>query len=299
MDLYNVYTQARKSIIQQGESIGVNWDLLTKKDFSNIDRLTALFDSLSSPDLNYPDYYLKPFHAYDEGNLSWQAAIEVEPAALSVHAPIYTPSRDILDVEGDSMLRDMYHSSALTLLRDKTHRPIKHILDVGCSTGLSTLKLHKFFPEASIVGLDLSPYMLSVAQLHLERESLAAQAKISYVHGAAEQTPLPDHSIDLASMSLVAHELPAAAFKAVFQDIYRMLRPGGVVTFMDMDPYSPFFQRFTGNAIAFTAFRATEPWVVEYMEMDVAATLKECGYSDVSFMANSCRRHRTVVAIKK
>ena len=32
----------------------------------------------------YPDYYLKPFHAYDEGNLSWLAAFEVEPATFAV-----------------------------------------------------------------------------------------------------------------------------------------------------------------------------------------------------------------------
>lgn len=27
--------------------------------------------------LQYPDYYLQPFHAYDEGNLCWEAAFEV------------------------------------------------------------------------------------------------------------------------------------------------------------------------------------------------------------------------------
>ena len=26
---------------------------------------------LERKDIVYPDYYLKPFHAYDEGNLSW------------------------------------------------------------------------------------------------------------------------------------------------------------------------------------------------------------------------------------
>ena len=31
--------------------------------------------------MTYPPYYLQPFHAYSEGNLSWQAAFEVRPRA--------------------------------------------------------------------------------------------------------------------------------------------------------------------------------------------------------------------------
>jgi len=29
-----------------------------------------------------PDYYLKPFHSYKEGNLCWEAAIEVSRIAI-------------------------------------------------------------------------------------------------------------------------------------------------------------------------------------------------------------------------
>lgn len=36
-------------------------------------------------------YYLKPFHAYEMGNLSWDAALEVELAAKSVHANVFDP----------------------------------------------------------------------------------------------------------------------------------------------------------------------------------------------------------------
>lgn len=43
------------------------------------------------PDLCHVQYYLKPFHAYDNGNLSWDAALEVELAAKSVHANVFDP----------------------------------------------------------------------------------------------------------------------------------------------------------------------------------------------------------------
>ena len=41
---------------------------------------------------------------------------------------------------------------------------LKHIVDLGCSTGLSSLELNRAFPEAQITALDLSPYFLAVAK---------------------------------------------------------------------------------------------------------------------------------------
>ena len=44
----------------------------------------ALKEELEDKTLQYPDYYLKAFHAYEEGNLNWLAAFEVESATLSM-----------------------------------------------------------------------------------------------------------------------------------------------------------------------------------------------------------------------
>lgn len=34
--------------------------------------------------MTYPDYYLRAFHAYEQGNLNWLAAFEVEAATLAM-----------------------------------------------------------------------------------------------------------------------------------------------------------------------------------------------------------------------
>eukprot|EP00882_Tetradesmus_deserticola_P019724 GHRQ01021254.1.p1 GENE.GHRQ01021254.1~~GHRQ01021254.1.p1 ORF type:complete len:107 (+),score=39.21 GHRQ01021254.1:206-526(+) len=39
------------------------------------------------------------------------------------------------------------------------------ILDVGCSTGISSRWYRRAYPAADITGLDLSPYFLAVAEL--------------------------------------------------------------------------------------------------------------------------------------
>jgi ubiquinone/menaquinone biosynthesis C-methylase UbiE len=86
--------------------------------------------------------------------------MEVEPAALTVHAPIYTKDKNELDIDGDFTLRDNFHKKMRHIFSATGFEPRK-ILDIGCSTGLSTLKLHDSFPKAEIVGMDLSPHMLS------------------------------------------------------------------------------------------------------------------------------------------
>ena len=77
-----------------------------------------------------------------------------------------------------------------------------------------------------------------------------------------------------------------------------MLPAGGAISIMDMNPLSESFQKLAANPFAFAAFRSTEPWLQEYVTMDLEETLRSCGFSDVKVKPNS-PRHRTVVALKR
>lgn len=63
-----------------------------------------------------PDYYRAPFHCYPEGNLCWQAALEVDPSAIAVHANIYTPKGEF-ERDGDDKLRSNFHRRMREMLR--------------------------------------------------------------------------------------------------------------------------------------------------------------------------------------
>lgn len=290
---------ARKSIKKQGSTIGVDWDVETKKLYSNMNDLVKVFELSQSSSIVYPEYYLKPFHAYDEGNLSWQSAIEVEPAALSVHARVYSTKDMPLDIRGDAMLREKYNYRMVTLLNQMKCRPIKNILDIGCSTGLSTMQLHYTYPLANIIGIDLSPFMIAVAKYTLETDANLKSAKpyIQYMHQQGENTEFSDSSFDLVTLSLVSHELPLSASINVFKEAFRILKSGGAFSLMDMDPSSESFIKLASNPFAFSAFSSTEPWLTEYVSMDLNKMLTEVGFAHISTMSNS-PRHRTVVAVK-
>eukprot|EP00798_Chlamydomonas_sp_ICE-L_P012997 gene12997-5361_t len=150
-----------------------------------------------------------------------------------------------------------------------------------------------------VTGIDLSPQFLVVGSYEQQRREKESGTKepITFKHIAAEATGMPDASYDLISVCLVLHEMPQYATKALLKEAQRLLRPGGVLSIMEMNPASPAFQRVLGNPFAFTAFRSTEPWLEEYITLDLHAAIQEVGFS-APLQKLATPRHRTVVAVK-
>ena len=83
---------ARRTLINTAEKNGVAWrDIAARleKDPS----IQSHFDAIKNDAVEYPEYYLKPFHAYAEGNLCWLAAFEAEPATYSMALRVYPKDR--------------------------------------------------------------------------------------------------------------------------------------------------------------------------------------------------------------
>lgn len=271
--------RARQMMIKRSEKLGISW---TKE----VEALQARnwesdLAEVENPHIDYPDYYLTSFHAYETGNLSWQAAFELEPAAYTVHAKIWQGA----EAQGDPKLRASYHD---ILSSQIPHEP-QDILDMGCSVGLSSFALQKVYPTAKITGLDLSPYFLAVAHYREQQR----HCKINWVHAPAESTMLPDASFDLVSIFLMCHELPQSATKQIFTEARRLLRPGGHLAIMDMNPKSEIYAVMPPYIL--TLLKSTEPYLDEYFALDIEQTLLETGFNAPTIACNT-PRHRTVIA---
>ena len=75
------------------------------------------------------------------------------------------------------------------------------VVDVGCSTGLSTRWLASQFPESSITGIDLSPFFLAVAEWE-ERSARNGRARWSGTDGSRVHT---SHALDDLYWLMAAH----------------------------------------------------------------------------------------------
>lgn len=274
--------QARDMMIKRAEKIGVPWRE-NVKNLRSHDWQSELV-KVENSQLTYPDYYLCSFHAYENGNLNWDAALEVESAAHAVHATIWK-GKEGAEVAGDPKLRQSYHD----ILKAQLLIQPQDILDVGCSVGMSTFALQAVYPQAKITGLDLSPYYLAVAQYRSEQR----HAKINWLHATGESTGLADASFDLVSSFLMFHELPQQAAKEIFTEARRLLRPGGYFTMMDMNPASEVYKKMPPYIL--TLLKSTEPYLDQYFTLDIKKALVEAGFDTPTIMPNS-PRHRTIIA---
>ncbi|KAF8411036.1 hypothetical protein HHK36_003575 [Tetracentron sinense] len=309
---------ARQVLISTAEKTNIPWREMTREVLES--EVYKEMESIQDPSLVYPDYYLNPFHAYNEGNLSWLAAAEAEAATMSMvrRAIPYASSLDEANqiVRGNWLQAIEEHH-----LLHSGNSMIKDILDVGCSVGVSTRFLADKFPSAKVTGLDLSPYFLSVAQFK-EKESAPRKNPISWIHANGEATGLPSKSYDLVSLAYVPedmakisntvlpwkafqynyasdslkiilqlHECPTRAIVGLLREAFRILRPGGTIALTDNSPKSKILQEL--SPVLFTLMKSTEPFLDEYYLTDLEGTMREAGFVNVNAILTD-PRHRTV-----
>lgn len=114
-------------------------------------RLAAVQD----PSVFLPAYYHQPFHGYDNGNLSWEAALELEPVARAVHASVLDPANAAVDPNGDTKMRSQFHEVAAGLMAAadaQNEGVVRSVVDLACGVGLSTVAAARAFPCADVLG---------------------------------------------------------------------------------------------------------------------------------------------------
>ncbi|MGB3403960.1 MAG: class I SAM-dependent methyltransferase [Microcoleaceae cyanobacterium] len=280
--------QARQVLIKTAEKNNIPWQQtyqeLTESEIKNS------LNTIVNSDIKYPEYYQKPFHAYEQGNLCWDAAFEAESATYAMGLRIWR-NEEITWQTAHHRMRSSFHQ----ILSQYTPQPVKNILDIGCSVGISTQSLHQYYSQLQqdkiqTMGLDLSPYMLSVAKWQDVNSTIT-----EWKHAKAENTGFPDNSFDLVTLQFIIHELPQFATKQIFQEVRRILKPGGCIGILDNNPKSAVIQNLP--PVLFTLMKSTEPWTDEYYQLDVESLLKDTGFAYKATVATD-PRHRTIIALK-
>jgi SAM-dependent methyltransferase len=161
--------------------------------------------------------------------------------------------------------------------RSAPKRDYRRILDMGCSLGGSTMALRRAYPEATeIVGIDLSAAALRWAHLTAEEQGL----QITFSQRNAAETGYFAESFDLISAFLLLHEEPPDVVDQTIREVFRLLRPGGHVMFLEAPRYAvlkpeiAFLQDFDtrGNG---------EPFWGPFLTRDLPALLRQTGFVNV------------------
>ncbi|WP_225912324.1 class I SAM-dependent methyltransferase [Nostoc flagelliforme] len=161
-------------------------------------------------DFNYPLYYSSQnFHGILGGYLNPVAAITYDFVTALASPPheAWTRQQLISNILGQPQT----------------------VLDLGCGTGSTTLLLKQAFRGAVVTGLDLSPYMLVLANYKAQQQQL----NIRWLHGLSEDTGFETATIDLVTASFLLHETPPEIAQLILQECFRLVKPGGQLILLD------------------------------------------------------------------
>jgi len=125
------------------------------------------------------------------------------------------------------------------IVRAITNNP-KEILDLATGTGGVAIEIKRRFPNANIVGIDLSNRMLEIAKRKAKREN----RNIKFIQRNIEKTSF-QNKFDAVTISFAFHELPEKNRRNVIKEAYKLLKNNGIFVLMDYSMSKNLFLKIT------------------------------------------------------
>jgi len=102
------------------------------------------------------------------------------------------------------------------------------VLEIGCGTGFFTKEISKM--EVDLTAIDISPDLIEIARTNMTGSKVELRIENAY------QMTFEDNTFDAVIGSSVLHHLEVV--KAL-KEIYRVLKPGGFITFTEPNMMNP------------------------------------------------------------
>lgn len=110
----------------------------------------------------------------------------------------------------------------------------KKILDVGSGFGGVAIYLAEHF-NVEIIGVDMEPYMTSMAESYLEKHENSLLGKVSFLtlKEPYRLSEFKDESFDVIFSKEVFYNVDRAEKLTYLSEVYRKLKPGGILLIAD------------------------------------------------------------------
>lgn len=212
-------------------------------------------------DGRFPPYYRRTFHWQTDGYFSEHSA------------EIYELGVELLFRGTADVMRRQVIPPITRLVRntDGGAENVK-LLDIGCGTGRTLHQIARTHPKMRLNGADLSP-----AYIKLARKRLMDIDEVALAVENGEALPWADETFDVVTSTYMFHELPRNARRNVVREMFRVVRPGGLVVIEDSAQLSESPQ-LVGVLQGFPR-EFHEPFYEDYLEDDLGALLAEVGFS--------------------
>ncbi|MEO5342412.1 MAG: class I SAM-dependent methyltransferase [Gammaproteobacteria bacterium SHHR-1] len=97
------------------------------------------------------------------------------------------------------------------------------VLELGCGRAWMTRRLAEDFAVAEVIATEVDRIQ------HDRNLAIDDLPQVRFIYAGMESVPLEDGSVDIAIMLKSLHHVPAEQMAPGFAELYRVLRPGGLV----------------------------------------------------------------------
>jgi ubiquinone/menaquinone biosynthesis C-methylase UbiE len=150
------------------------------------------------------------------------------------------------------------------------------VLDLGSGGGIDCfLASNAVGPEGRVIGVDMTPEMISRARENARRGSYG---NVDFRLGEIENLPVGDNSVDAVISNCVINLSPDKG--RVFAEAYRALKPGGRVMVSDIVLTRELPEEIMNSVAAYAGCVAGASKKAEYL-----AKVKAAGFEDVEIVS--------------
>ncbi len=205
---------------------------------------------------NIPKYVLQEFHSLPNGNYSKHIA---QGYAKSFDATMLnTVKRKRIEMA-------------------ERFAQAKTALDLGCGGGNMAQALIGAGVD-EVWGIEPSPYLIQIAAKN--------HPKLKLIQGVAEASGLPDSCMDVVSASFFFHEIPPRYADQILQEMYRIIKPGGHLFFIEPSPIHFFMPKWSllkkhglrGLYFRIVSSHVFDPFVKAWHKKDLRKWLDSHGF---------------------
>ena len=152
----------------------------------------------------------------------------------------YTENYNQLLKEGTSFFsasEEYFARYKVDLVRKQVHSPVSRLLEYGCGIGRNMPFLQQAFPNAVMVGTDISSVSLEIAR----RDNTGVEFFLE------NENVEPANLFDVIFVAGVFHHIPLVQRVEVAKTLFNRLIPGGQLFVFEHNPYNPVTRHIVNN----------------------------------------------------
>lgn len=156
--------------------------------------------------------------------------------------------------------------------------PGERCLDLGCGRGNDLVKLAEISgPGGHVFGIDISKAMLKEAEKLVNNSGLE---NVSLIKSGLDRLPLKAESLDLIISNCAINHVSDK--QAVWNEIYRTLKPGGRFVVSDIYALTPVPEEYRADPAA-----VAECWAGSVTREDYLEQLSRAGFRNLEILKES------------